>query len=70
MNMEPCDASDRLDSSLLVATDAKRVIQQCGGHVRSYKEDVRNLLEGWHVHTFLSIRRNFGEIKPSYALVG
>lgn len=66
--MEPCDASGGLDSSLLVATNAERVIQQGGGHVRSCKEDVRILLDEWHVHTFSSIGRNFREIKPGAPL--
>jgi hypothetical protein len=62
--MEPRDTSFELNSGLLVATDAKGLVQQGGGHVRSLKEDFRNLLEGCHVHALLNIPTNFDIIRP------
>jgi hypothetical protein len=64
LDMEPRDASAELDSNVLVATNAKGLIQPGCGHVRSFKEDLRNLLEDWYVHAFSSLRHTFGDIKP------
>lgn len=49
---------------MLVATDAKGVMQQGGGHLRSLKEDFRNLLEECHVHAFSTIRCVVAKIDP------
>jgi len=63
-DMELRDTSDELNSGLLVATDAKGLIHQGGGHAHSLKENVKNLLEGCHVHAFSTIRSRFVANRP------
>ena len=62
--MEQRDPRFELNSGLLVATDAEGLVQQGGGHVRSLKEDFRNLLEGCHVHALLETPSIFDIIPP------